>query len=120
MIAVEEQVFSLGTPQAFFSMFGTLGGQISADFAMEAFYDDMSVTGRQVRLSMLALTGDYQRPRDAQREAVYSILPTLASCPVGSAVLLGRAVIPLTPSTAGQDTQQHAVEVGHGGIQSLY
>lgn len=37
-------------PQAFFSMFGALGGQVTADFAMEAFHDDMTVASRTVSL----------------------------------------------------------------------
>lgn len=46
--AIEEQVFSLETPSAFFSMYGQLGGSVSADFAVEAFQDDLEVAGRQV------------------------------------------------------------------------
>ena len=37
-------------PQAFFSMFGALGGQVTADFAMEAFHDDMTVASRTVSM----------------------------------------------------------------------
>lgn len=34
-------------------MFGSLGGAASADLAMEAFQDDLKVTGRSVRLFCL-------------------------------------------------------------------
>lgn len=34
-------------------MFGNLGGAASADLAMEAFQDDLKVTGRSVRLYYL-------------------------------------------------------------------
>lgn len=46
--AIEDRVFSMKTPSAFFSFYGQLGGQISADFAMEAFQDDLAVTSRTV------------------------------------------------------------------------
>ncbi len=36
------------TPSAFYSMFGALGGATSADFAMEAFEDDVKVASRSV------------------------------------------------------------------------
>ncbi|CAK9783281.1 Sec1-like protein [Cutaneotrichosporon oleaginosum] len=49
----EDRVFSMKTPSAFFSFYGQLGGQISADFAMEAFQDDLAVTSRTI-LSTLA------------------------------------------------------------------
>jgi syntaxin-binding protein 1 len=47
-LAIEDRVFSMKTPSAFFSFYGQLGGQISADFAMEAFQDDLAVTSRTV------------------------------------------------------------------------
>ncbi|BEI82705.1 hypothetical protein CcaverHIS002_0305730 [Cutaneotrichosporon cavernicola] len=49
----EDRVFSMKTPSAFFSFYGQLGGQISADFAMEAFQDDLAVTSRTI-LNVLA------------------------------------------------------------------
>lgn len=48
--AKEDRVFSVETPSAFFSMYGALGGSVSRDLAMEAFYDDLAVTGRTVSL----------------------------------------------------------------------
>jgi syntaxin-binding protein 1 len=36
------------TPSSFFSFFGNPGGAASADFAVEAFEDDVKVAGRQV------------------------------------------------------------------------
>jgi hypothetical protein len=41
-------VFGLQHPQAFYSMFGTPGGTVARDLALEAFHDDMTVTGRTV------------------------------------------------------------------------
>lgn len=49
--AVEERIFSIDQPQAFFTMFGNSGGAASADLAIEAFEDDLKLTGRAVRLS---------------------------------------------------------------------
>lgn len=49
MVALEDRVFSLKAPWSFYTMFGSLGGAASADLAMEAFQDDLKVTGRSVR-----------------------------------------------------------------------
>jgi hypothetical protein len=74
-------------------MFGNPGGAISADMSIEAFEDDVKVTGRQVcsrftyrRNGKPALKLDPQRARDDQREPVYPILPTLAPCAPRSAI----------------------------------
>lgn len=51
--ALEDRVFSLKAPWSFYTMFGSLGGAASADLAMEAFQDDLKVTGRSI-LNFLA------------------------------------------------------------------
>ncbi|WWC92625.1 uncharacterized protein L201_007584 [Kwoniella dendrophila CBS 6074] len=51
--AIEDRVFSLKSPGAFFTMFGPLGGAASADLALEAFEDDVKVSGRSI-LNFLA------------------------------------------------------------------
>ena len=38
------------SPSSFYTMFGALGGAASADFALEAFEDDLKVASRSVRL----------------------------------------------------------------------
>lgn len=45
---MEERVFSINQPQAFFTMFGNAGGAASEDLAMEAFEDDLKLAGRGV------------------------------------------------------------------------
>jgi len=52
--AIEDRVFSAKTPSAFFSFYGTLGGSVSRDLAMEAFHDDLAVTGRTVSVWSLS------------------------------------------------------------------
>jgi len=47
-LAVEDRIFSIDQPQAFFTMFGNMGGAASADLAVEAFEDDLKLTGRSV------------------------------------------------------------------------
>ncbi len=47
-IALEDRIFTLKTPSAFYSMFGALGGAISADLAVEAFEDDVKIASRSV------------------------------------------------------------------------
>jgi hypothetical protein len=47
-VAVEDRIFSINQPQAFFTMFGNMGGAASADLAMEGFEDDLKLTGRSV------------------------------------------------------------------------
>jgi hypothetical protein len=49
--AIEDRIFSINQPQAFFTMFGNTGGAASADLAMEAFEDDLKLTGRSVRIT---------------------------------------------------------------------
>ena len=49
-LAVEERIFSINQPQSFFTMFGNSGGAASEDLAMEAFEDDLKLTGRGVSL----------------------------------------------------------------------
>ncbi|WVN87429.1 uncharacterized protein L203_102609 [Cryptococcus depauperatus CBS 7841] len=51
--AIEDRVFSLKAPWSFFTMFGAPGGIASADLAMEAFEDDVRVTGRSI-INLLA------------------------------------------------------------------
>ncbi|WRT69868.1 uncharacterized protein IL334_006859 [Kwoniella shivajii] len=51
--AIEDRVFSLKNPGAFFTMFGPLGGAASADLASEAFEDDVQIAGRSI-LNFLA------------------------------------------------------------------
>ncbi|KAK8849808.1 hypothetical protein IAR55_005144 [Kwoniella newhampshirensis] len=51
--ALEDRVFTLKSPWSFFTMFGNPGGAASADLAMEAFEDDIKVTGRSI-LNLLA------------------------------------------------------------------
>jgi syntaxin-binding protein 1 len=48
MLAVEDRIFSINQPQAFFTMFGNMGGAASADLAIEGFEDDLKLTGRSV------------------------------------------------------------------------
>lgn len=45
---LEDRVFTMRAPWSFFTMFGNPGGAISADMAIEAFEDDVKVTGRSV------------------------------------------------------------------------
>jgi syntaxin-binding protein 1 len=47
-LAVEDRIFSTNQPQAFFTMFGNMGGAASADLAIEGFEDDLKLTGRSV------------------------------------------------------------------------
>jgi syntaxin-binding protein 1 len=47
-LAVEDRIFSINQPQAFFTMFGNMGGAASADLAIEGFEDDLKLTGRSV------------------------------------------------------------------------
>ncbi|WWD20443.1 hypothetical protein CI109_104919 [Kwoniella shandongensis] len=55
--ALEDRVFTLKSPWSFFTMFGSPGGAASADLAMEAFEDDIKVTGRSI-LNLLATVGE--------------------------------------------------------------
>ncbi|OCF34392.1 syntaxin-binding protein 1 [Kwoniella heveanensis BCC8398] len=55
--AIEDRVFSLKSPWSFFTMFGPLGGAASADLAIEAFEDDIKVTGRSI-LNFLATVNE--------------------------------------------------------------
>ncbi|WVQ84830.1 hypothetical protein IAT38_006987 [Cryptococcus sp. DSM 104549] len=55
--ALEDRVFTLKAPWSFFTMFGPLGGAASADLALEAFEDDVKVTGRSI-LNLLATVGE--------------------------------------------------------------
>jgi syntaxin-binding protein 1 len=47
-VAVEDRIFSINQPSAFFTMFGNMGGAASADLAIEGFEDDLKLTGRSV------------------------------------------------------------------------
>ena len=57
LVAVEERIFSLNQPQAFFTMFGNVGGAASEDLAMEAFEDDLKLTGRGVSACRFGVSG---------------------------------------------------------------
>jgi syntaxin-binding protein 1 len=48
---LQDRVFSTQSPQSFFTFFGTPGGAAVRDVAMEAFLDDVAVTGRTVSCS---------------------------------------------------------------------
>lgn len=52
---MEDRIFSINQPQAFFTMFGNAGGAASGDLALEAFEDDLKLTGRSVRPISLRL-----------------------------------------------------------------
>jgi hypothetical protein len=51
-VAVEDRVFSIGQPSAFFTMYGSVGGVAASDLAIEAFEDDLKLTGRSVSLGL--------------------------------------------------------------------
>lgn len=51
VVALEDRIFSLKSPSSFFTMFGNVGGAVSADLATEAFEDDVQYTSRTVSCS---------------------------------------------------------------------
>lgn len=88
--ALEDRVFTMKRPSAFYSMFGNVGGAASGDLAMEAFEDDVKLAGRQVRYSqspasspMLTVTGAESPNRD-ERNSLHPILPANTSSCSGS------------------------------------
>ncbi|CAD6581232.1 MAG: vacuolar sorting protein VPS33/slp1 [Tremellales sp. Tagirdzhanova-0007] len=55
--ALEDRIFTMKTPSAFYSMFGALGGAASADLALEAFEDDVKTASRSI-LNLLATVSE--------------------------------------------------------------
>ncbi len=47
--AIEERVFSLKTPEAFFTLFGNPGGMVAAELAQDRFEEEVKLIGRSVR-----------------------------------------------------------------------
>lgn len=51
--AIEERVWTVRQPSAFYTFFGSPGGAASSDLAVEAFEDDVALSARQI-LNLLA------------------------------------------------------------------
>ncbi|ORY34634.1 Sec1-like protein [Naematelia encephala] len=86
--ALEERVFTMQTPSAFFSMFGALGGAASAEMAMEAFEDDILASSRHI-LNLLATVNEnpYIRYYQPHHHAPLGALAGQSSTQNGSASL---------------------------------
>lgn len=106
-------------------MFGNVGGAASEDLAMEAFEDDLKLTGRGVCGPKLECSGTAdalpgtERTRYAQREPIYPILPTLPS-PSPRSARQHRLILSFdTTSPAESGFTITSLEISHGwGIES--
>ncbi|KAK4689862.1 syntaxin-binding protein 1, partial [Tremellales sp. Uapishka_1] len=83
--ALEDRVFTLKTPAAFYTMFGPLGGVTAAEMAMDAFEDDMKVAGRSI-LNLLATMNENPHIRYYQPSHHPPLGPLAGQAPSNPAV----------------------------------